>query len=264
MELTQEVIERHFKTTPESPQGMVFGGTRVWNAGSSVYRSSRLRAEHGSAHGMFNAPDPVNSPGSRLPLGYFISRVLATKKYQTGHGDRHWWTYADDLLEAVGPDKLASCVFEAVLEEAKLPLSTPIVMPPRNGVPVTTTAQAVADKYAKLYDQYKDRLGAGLAFKAIIAEIGYLDDAADRLCKKNDTNVVVFGHSHDWELDKDSWFVDDRIYANCGTWCDSEADKPYTYVEVETRRAHNERYVRVQEWAVSKPGGTLKEESVTL
>ena len=149
-----ELIEKNFP-------GMIFGGTALYD---SVYRSSRLRAEHGSAYAMFNAPDATNSPGARLPLGYFISRVVATKSRNTGSTDRHYWTY-----------------------------------------------------------------GAGVAFKAMMAEIGFLGNLADRLCKKNDTNVVIFGHSHDWKLDKDKWFVDDRIYANCGTWCDDS--KPYTWVE---------------------------------
>ena len=264
MELTAEVVEKHFgsKSNPQK-QGMVFGGTAIWNSGSSVYRSSRLRAEHGSAHAMFNAPDPMNNPGSRLPLGYYLSRIVATKTCNTGYGDRHWWTYVDDMLEAVGPDKFVSCVFEALLEEACLPLDTEIIMPHRNSQPVTVIAQQISVKYENLYDQWKERVGAGMAFKSILAEIGYLDDAADRLCKKNDTNIVVFGHSHDWVLDKDSWFVENRIYANCGTWCDSPK-KPWTYVEVETLRDRNERWVRVQEWMGKKPGKTLKEECVNL
>jgi UDP-2,3-diacylglucosamine pyrophosphatase LpxH len=264
MELTAEVVEKHFgnHSDPQRPK-MIFGGTAVWNAGSSVYRSSRLRAEHGSAHAMFNAPDPINNPGSRLPLGYYISRVVATKTYNTGHGDRHWWTYVDDMLEAVGPDRFASCVFEAVLEEARLPLNTDIFMPKRNGQTKKENAQQISARYENLYSQWKERVGAGIAFKSILAEIGYLDDAADRLCKKNDTNIVVFGHSHDWELDKDSWFVEDRIYANCGTWCDSPK-KRWTYVEVETLRDRKERWVRVQQWMGDKPGKTLKEASVNL
>jgi UDP-2,3-diacylglucosamine pyrophosphatase LpxH len=264
MELTPGVIEKHFKNNSKAQgPGMIFGGTGAWNSGSSVYRSSRLRAEHGSAHAMFNAPDPINNPGSRLPLGYYISRVVATKYYNTGHGDRHWWTYVDDILEAVGPDRLAASAFEAVLEEAGLSFNTKIVMPSRNGQPVTITAQEVKDKYQNLYTQWQERVGVGIALKSILAEIGYLDDAADRLCKKNDTNIVVFGHSHDWVLDKDSWFVDDRIYANCGTWCDSP-EKPWTYAEVETLRGSNQRIVRVQEWKGDTPGGTLKEEQVNL
>jgi len=137
------------------------------------------------------------------------------------------------VLEAVGPDKFAPAVFEAILEEARLPLDTPIVMPKRDGKTEPVDARQISARYQNLYSQWKERVGVGLAFKSILAEIGYLDDAADRLCKKNDTNIVVFGHSHDWDLDKDSWFVEDRIYANCGSWCDSP---PYTYVEIETLR----------------------------
>lgn len=263
MELTRETVDKHFGHDIDARKGMVFGGTALWNAGSSVYRSSRLRAEHGSAHAMFNAPDPLNNPGTRLPLGYYISRVAATKTHETGSSNRHWWTYVDDVLEAVGPEKFAACVFEALLEEARLPYASEIVMPKRGGQTTTVSARQIADLYGNLYDQWKARVGAGIAFKAILAEIGYLDDAADRLCKKNDTNIVVFGHSHDWVLDKDTWFVSDRIYANCGTWCDSP-DKPWTYVEVETRREKKERVVRVLSWTGKKPGETLKEASINF
>ncbi|MFA5354070.1 MAG: metallophosphoesterase [Thermodesulfovibrionales bacterium] len=263
MELTAEVVAKHFGKDSEERPKMIFGGTAIWNAGSSVYRSSRLLSEHGSAHAMFNAPDPVNNPGVRLPLGYYISRVAATKTHNTGHSDRHWWTYADDILEMVGPEKLASSVFEAIMGEAHLPLDTEIIMPKRNGQDMKVTAQEILTRYENLYSQWKERVGAGIAFKSILAEIGYLDDAADRLCKKHDTNIVIFGHSHDWILDKDSWFVEDRIYANCGTWCDSPR-KPWTYVEIETLRDQNKRWVRVQEWMGDMPGETLKEAYVTL
>lgn len=264
MDLTPDVLERNFKKKPNSNQpAMVFGGTGAWNSGSSVYRSSRLLAEHGSAHAMFNAPDPLNNPGTRLPLGYFISRVVATKTCNTGTGERHWWTYVDDVLEAVGPEKFAPCVFEALLEEARLGPDTEILLPKRAGASQSVCAREITSRYENLYGQWKERMGAGLAFKSILAEVGYLDDAADRLCKKNDTNIVVFGHSHDWELDKDSWFVPDRVYANCGTWCDSPR-KPYTYVEVETLRDVKERRVRLQEWLVKGGSRTLKEASVGL
>ena len=39
--------------------------------------------------------------------------------------------------------------------------------------------------------------------------------------------VVIFAHSHAATIDKDSWFVDDRIYANTGSVCGGQL----TYVE---------------------------------
>ena len=251
MGVTLDLVKKHFPK-------MIFGGTALYN---SAYRSSRLRAEHGSAYAMFNAPDTINSPGTRLPLGYFISRVIATKTRDTGSADRHYWTYADDLLETLGPQKLAASVFESVLEEACLADNTKILMPKRNGKSESVTAEQVKEKYAALYDQWQETYGAGVAFKAMMAEIGFLGKLADSLCKKNDTNIVIFGHSHDWKLDKDSWFVDDRIYANCGTWCDD--NKKCTWVESQKDRDNRKHFIRVMDWNNGRPE-VLDESDVQL
>ena len=173
--------------------GMTFGGATLHG---STYRTSRLRAEHGSAHTMFNAPDPINGSVARLPLGYFISRAVATKARDTGDPQRHYWSYADDLLEMLGPERLGSCVFEAVLEEADLDENTEIKMAKKNGKVISVTAGQVKQQYAALYDQWVERYGKGTAFRAMMAEIGLLGRVADGLCKRSDTNIVVFGHSH--------------------------------------------------------------------
>ena len=230
---------------------VIFGGAGVFD---SVFRSGRLRAEHGSAHAMFNAPDPYNGGGARLPLGYYISRVAATKANRTGHEVRFTTKYLDDLLETLGPQTLPASVFEAVLEDAGLDKRTGILM---GSLPtVSITAQQVMDRYAKLYEQWQTHRGPGLAFKAILAELGYLDDVADRLCKKGGTNVVIFGHSHEAEIDKDSWFVDDRVYANCGTWCGATGG---TFVE--TEKVDGLQFVRVRKW-VDGTVTTMHEEHV--
>jgi UDP-2,3-diacylglucosamine pyrophosphatase LpxH len=251
MGVTQGFIAKNFRK-------MVFGGAAQ---NDSVYRTSRLRAEHGSAHAMFNAPDRINSPVGRLPLGYFISRVIATKARKTGSAKRHYWTYADDVLEMFGPQRLPASVFEAVLEEAGLDEDTRILMPKKNSKAQFVTAKEVKDRYAGLYDQWKETKGTGVAFKALMAEIGFLGNLADRLCKGSDTNIVVFGHSHDWKLDKDEWFVSDRIYANCGTWCDEE--KPCTWVESQKDRDARRHFVRVLDWNNGQPA-LLKEADVPL
>jgi len=257
MGLTRELVAKNFPGPNNSP-GMIFGGATLHG---SAYRTSRLRAEHGSAHTMFNAPDPVNGSVTRLPLGYFISRVVATKARDTGDPERHYWSYADDLLEILGPERLGSCVFEAVLEEAGLDETTQIKMPKRNSKAISVTAGQVKQRYAALYDQWVERYGKGIAFRAMMAEIGLLGRVADGLCKRSDTNIVVFGHSHDWKLDKDAWFVQDRIYANCGTWCDDK--KKCTWVESQKNRGNNRHVVRVMDWNNGKPK-KLREDHVPL
>ena len=277
MSITKELLESNFP-------GIIFGG----NAKNGCsYRTSRLLAEHGSAHAMFCAPDPVNNPGSRLPLGYFISRVDATIKAITGSSRRHYFSYIDDLLESIGPQTLSMSVFEALLEEAGISEDSEIKMylPEEKPVykallkealipessestrdlkesrPITIKAIDVKNKYANLYEQWQERVGRGMAFKAIMAEIGHLGSLADHLCKKSDTNIVIFGHSHDSRLDKDSWFVDDRIYANCGAWCDKKKEKTF----VESQKDENKRvhYVRLMAWKDGKVE-KMGEESVDL
>lgn len=255
MQLTKEILHRYFPN-------IIYGGSA---SNRCRYRTSRLLAEHGSAYALINAPDPINNSGSRLPLGYFISRVAATKAARTGDAKRHFWTYADDLLENLGPQKLPESVFEAVLEEACLREDAEIIIGTEDrtpkGRPITITAGAVKQKYANLYEQWESYHGKGMAFKSVMAEIGYLGDFADYLSKKGDTNIIIFGHSHDSELDKDSWFVDDRIYANCGAWCDGS--KTCSFVETQKDDESREYHVRLMKWE----GGTVKEvkkESVGL
>ncbi|TKJ32506.1 MAG: hypothetical protein CEE38_23085 [Planctomycetes bacterium B3_Pla] len=280
MGVTGDLIKENF-------HGMTFGGLTLHN---SVYRTSRLRAEHGSAHAMFNAPPVRYGAGTQLPLGYFISRIVATKARDTGDAERHYWSYADDLLEMVGPQKMAACVFEAVLEEAGLDEATKIVMPKKNGKAkskddkktgkaksattgqskkknneddqkVCVTAGEIKERYANLYDRWEEYNGRGAGFRAVMAEIGLLGRVADRLCTQGDTNIVVFGHSHDCKLDKDAWFVKDRIYANCGTWCDEK--KKCTWVESQKDRDNNRHVVRIMKWNKGKPK-KLKEKHVPL
>jgi UDP-2,3-diacylglucosamine pyrophosphatase LpxH len=247
MQITKEILEKAFP-------GIIFGGSA---ANKSVYRTSRLRAEHGSAYAMFNAPDPINNPGNRLPLGYFISRVAATKHARTGSAKRHYWTYVDDFLELLGPQKLPSSVFEAIVEEAGLNENTEIKM----GNNISVRIKDIKEKYSDLYEQWKTYYGKGFAFKAVMAEIGYLGDFADMLSKKGDTNIVIFGHSHESELDKDKWFVEDRIYANCGAWCDKE--EPCAFIETRKNNDKGEHYIKLFYWENNAPV-EKKAESIKL
>jgi UDP-2,3-diacylglucosamine pyrophosphatase LpxH len=221
----------------------------------SVYRDARIHAEHGSSRAMFNAPDPIHDRRSRLPLGYFMTRVTTTRAAKTGKTGREYATYLDDIMEmSFTSQRLAASVFEAVLEEAGVPETASIAMPGNTSI----TVREVKDRYADLYDHWcATHKGFAAGIRAIISEFNYLDDMADQLCKRGGTNIVVLGHSHKAEIDKDTWFVDDRIYANAGAWCEKETSG--TFVEVET--TDKEQNVRVRDWD-GKDARTLFQESV--
>jgi len=232
-------------TIKEAFPNMKYGGSAQH---CSRYINGRVHAEHGCAYTMFNAPDPLNDPRQQLPLGYFISRMVATMEANTGTGERHYWKYLDDFLESLGPQRLAASVFEAVQEDAGLPDDFHFQMNNRK-----LDAQSVKSRYSGLYDQWVELHGPGRAMNAVIGEF-YLGRIADRIAKKGNAKIIVLGHSHNSTVDKDSLFVEDRIYANCGTWCDS--NKPSTYVEVE--KTAKQYLVRTMKWD-GKSASTDKE-----
>ncbi|MBU1248556.1 MAG: metallophosphoesterase, partial [Proteobacteria bacterium] len=160
MGITKEFLDRQFP-------GIVFGGPAKDNC---IYRTGRLRAEHGSAHALFNAPDPHNNPGSRVPLGYYISRVVATRKYHTGQDHRKYASFVDDLFEAVGPQSISASVFEGVLEEAGLPGNVEILIRDAGGNSESVKANEIKTKYQNLFDQWCQAKGFAKAMKAIYAE----------------------------------------------------------------------------------------------
>lgn len=189
------------------------------------YHAGLLFAEHGSRYTMFNAPDPIHDPGTSTPIGYFITRMIASsdKSYKSLDALK---TYVDDALEAVfSTQSLSKSVIEALRERLGLHSSATFTMP--DGT--TCTFSDVQSRYADLFDRWSTRFGFMYAFQSLRAEFGSLDWFADRLCKKKDYRVVVLGHSHKSTVDADRFWTKDRAYANAGEWC----DKNQTFVEVE-------------------------------
>ena len=197
--------------------------------------------QHGHQHSMFNAPDPVNDlDDSMLPLGYYMSRVVATRKAHTNEPHvKDPWGYFDDVLESLGPETLASCVWEAVLEECCIPEMAKIVMSKDREIGVGE----VRFRYQNLFKQWVKLYGLGEAARGVLAETGHLGMIADRICRKSkDINIVVLGHSHRPCVDLDRWPIHDRIYANPGAWVGSKAH----FLELEVTKTRDS--VRLYQW----------------
>lgn len=193
------------------------------------YNSGLLYAEHGSRFAMFNAPDTMHDPSDGLPLGYFITRMLA------GHADytrpRAVFRYVDDLLEAAfTSQKLAESVVEALAEHAGHSLDAVIQMP---GSRRPLTLREVQRKYAALFDRWVEKFGLRYAIRSIAAEGGEIGWFADREAERRDYRVVVLGHTHDHDFDEDGWRErNQRIYANSGYWCPRGGESAH-FVEVD-------------------------------
>lgn len=176
--------------------------------------AGRTHAEHGHHYTLFNRPDRRNDPAFGRPIGYYISRLAASHP-DSPRSLRSIASYLDDIIEAALPmETIFSAIIEAMAEWANV---DKIVMPGKREVSVDTIKQ----RYKNLSAQHNIGLGhiAALAWQE-----GNLGKVADSLCKQWGFNVVLFGHTHGPKLDKDWFFVEDRVYANTGTWCEEEAN----------------------------------------
>lgn len=192
----------------------------------SEYRAGLLKVEHGHKYAMFNAKDKLNDGMHGLPIGYFITRMLAGNEDYDKPGAIA--RYIDDLLEAaITTQTISSSVIEALMEHTGKRPDDEFIMPfgRRN-----MSINEIKDKYANLFTRWVEKYGYWYAINSIRAELGNLGWFADRLARRHDYRVVVMGHTHDSGIDEDRVLVnEDRIYANSGFWA---TDKP-SYVHIE-------------------------------
>ena len=180
-----------------------------------TYRSGRLHAEHGHRFDdIFNKPDYFCDPAFGRPIGYVISR-LVTSFTTSGYSLIDLPMHLDDIVEAAVSDQnIYETIIEGLAERAEMTDSDVIAMPYGNDLSI----REAKVRYRKLEQKY--------SFSEFVRELwdrSALGWHADRLCSKEDVNVVIFGHSHKALIDKDFFLVRDRIYANTGSWCKQNA-----------------------------------------
>lgn len=181
------------------------------------YRRRNIHAEHGHQYALFNRPDPKNGGPRKLPLGYYISRLHAS----LGHTHKGKFNLVleavDGLFQMLGPEKMPEAVLDS-MKDAVENTNDLVVKGFNMGSGGNRAYDEIKERYRNLYEDWYQSKGYWYANQMILCELNRLGTIADGLCRDG-VNIVVFGHSHDTKLDKDSWFTDDRIYANCGYWC---------------------------------------------
>ena len=238
-----------------------------------VYQSDKLVAEHGNYYCIFNAPDTWTNPSSRLPLGYYMSRLVAYKVNQTGANQDYHDILKKFVLEFKDDPNFIEALFLAIAQDANLNGAAPIDMKGIFGFP--STVGGIASLYKHLIDEWRrNRPDLGWEL-ALIGDIGDLSWAADHTYFSlfgSDKDIVIFGHTHEADLRKHyilaaaSGVADIHvdlpcraIYANSGTWVDT-AKPSCTYVETQIDAAAGRHYVRVKAY----PDQTLQEGFVRL
>jgi UDP-2,3-diacylglucosamine pyrophosphatase LpxH len=216
----------------------------------NYYRTGRIHAEHGNRFDIYNKPDCVTDPAYGKPIGYVMSRLAASGGGRE-IGILDLPTFIDDIIEAAVTDQnIFSSIIEGLAERVNMRDDDPILMPNERKI----TIGELKERYKELSDVYNKR--------ELIADLfqrRYLNGPADRLCQKHDFNVVIFGHTHNAMIDKDYFLVEDRIYANTGSWC---KDKAYCVEIDKSQRASSQ--VRVRLYRVKEDGSLKREATETV
>ena len=239
------------------------------------YNVGTLTAEHGDRYCLFNAPDTFDASDTFLPLGYFISRVVAHKVRSTGSSENYisiLFTFLKNYLDH--PEYIPD-LFMAIAEDAGLNENDVFKMTGVPGFPATITLGEVAGRFGNLIQKWDNSPGKAVdSGKAIVSDTGNLWLAANsvfHLSTAPNINIVIFGHTHIADINRvflrepgkgaDKSKIPCRsIYANCGSWVDQPQPRSpnprtgnvaayeCTYVETELSDDQRRHYVRLKSY----------------
>jgi hypothetical protein len=252
----------HDMDVTQNDLGFLSAGTgQIQKIDTAGYRNlhPNRHIEHGHVADMFNAPDTSPDSLGGYPLGYYITRLVATghdqneaykklrelcvKLYDTFY-TRRWVAGPPEAVgapETVGPEELAMPQigslpiklivgllkrFAQVEDDTEIKVSPDILQQRFGGIP--PTVGDITRKYGDLFYKWYQRYGLRDLLKAMLATESLNWHAKEILENDSQLKVVVMGHTHAW--------VSDSPYDNDGCWCDSSvfghAQAAPTYVDI--------------------------------
>jgi UDP-2,3-diacylglucosamine pyrophosphatase LpxH len=233
-----------------------------------VFSVATIAAEHGNRYCLFNAPDMRTRPGDFLPLGYFISRMVAHKVLTAGQGQDPFAIFIKFLKEFQDRPEFIKDMFISIANDAGLKPRDSIKL---TGVPGYTdkmTVNKVGTLFSGLISTWGQEPGNINVPSAIMGDLGslYYAAASTYFHIGSHINVVIFGHTHGPVLTRSHYQTGTMthnggdspntpcrtIYANAGTWVD-KSKSGCTYVETEDVPGDKRLYVRVK----SYPGNAV-------
>jgi hypothetical protein len=228
-----------------------------------IYTVGTLAAEHGNNYCLFNAPDTWTAQDTFLPLGYFISRIVAYKILKTGSSEDPRDIFFHFLKEFMKSPDFIEDMFDALANDAGLNPDDNIDVLGIPGYPAQVTVDTIGKRFSKPLQNWKNTRGNINVPTAIMSDLENLSLAASLAYFEHfgsNTSIVIFGHTHIPTMDKQYKFnpfegiadytSDDPceyIYANSGTWID-KGKYGCTYVETEEVPDEKRHYVRVKKY----------------
>ena len=257
--------------------------------GHCVYKADGIWAEHGHWYGMFNAPLPPGAnlgfPGCSLPLGHFITRILAEENLRTGKmigmGQvfKEWIAHIlDKVPDVKNPDIQVGDLVDAILMDLLRTLiakhahgAEGAVMNGFAGISGLVKWQDIMAQFPNVYDSWPDLHPDNLGrLDALWADADRLDQAARLITLNNhDAKIVICGHTHYSDLVTiwQSYYPPDEappedkhIYVNTGAWTN---DAPVcTFVETELHPETHKHLVCLRKWFRNPSTGRYDAENV--
>ena len=227
-----------------------------------TYAVGTLAAEHGNRYCLFNSPDLWTAKDTFLPLGYFISRVVAYKVLQTGTPENSHDVLVRFLKDFIEHPDFVEDMFKAIAEDAGLTSDDIVKLKAVPGFPDTMTVDAIGKRFSNLLQHWANTPGNINVPAAIIGDLENLSPAASLAYFDHfgsNVNIVIFGHTHVPLMDPrelepsankaahpsdEPW---NYIYVNCGSWIDKSA-YGCTYVETEEDAKARLHYVRLKSY----------------
>jgi UDP-2,3-diacylglucosamine pyrophosphatase LpxH len=232
-------------------------------------------AEHGHRYCLFNAPDTWSRSGGHLPMGYFISRLAASKAASTGQ-----ITTTPELLDlfvkspeerlnylkqrglqekngeegAIFDDAVIIAVFNAIAVWSDNWPWDQFIMDNMDGYSTDPSVEDVAFTYDTIFSDWPVHQNRVSQVEAVWDDLGNLTSAANLIFEMPESlkdkypfkpRIILFGHTHQAAFQYHAGDVD-TIYANTGTWIDS---KPMTWVEIKiTSEDSDQKIYEVSLW----------------
>lgn len=239
-----------------------------------------LAMAHGHHDTLFNAP-AASGPYAPLPLGYFVTRAVATRWTQgldegqtvaelAGQGAPNGIDLRSLIGAAsgVGARSVAATVLDFVASATAMSPVTEIVMPDGSTANLLDARAA----YANAWTEWAEAHGGGLtgqsaAGRATLADFDgtYLGWFAQRMAFEHDCDLVVMGHTHVPVGGLEASLVN---YVNTGFDCPSQPDltrelspQHVTFAVIDTRPTDDDPGAAPFDpeiWAVADEGDGLR------
>lgn len=221
-------------------------------------------AEHGHRYTLFNAPDTWSRPGEHLPLGYFISRLaasrsLATRQVRTMQDlldefmkqsttelnstlrNKGWRGKAPRSRADAGfyDDAFILLVYYAIAAYCGYSPLDSYVMNGLDGFTRNPSVFQIGKTYDRIFSKWGVRQDIVGSLNAIVGDMGSLSAAANLIFEMPaylktrypfTPRIILFGHTHEAVFQYHQG-PEDSIYINTGTWIDSKELMSWAEIE---------------------------------